>query len=267
MTPMSFDEMKSVQINILQVIHNFCEEHDIRYSMACGTLLGAVRHKGYIPWDDDIDIYVPRKDYERLIEEFPQSLHNIRIASLSRNCQWEFAYAKAYDDRTFLDEFSIVNKPIGINIDIFPIDKAPSKKKEWAIYNKKRLLLQKIYYIKFLKINWERPFYKNIIHIIGKMLLFPIQLRKLAEIINKYAQKYNNTSSTYLFENIQGWFLKKPFSEESIKDVVDMPFEDRVFKGMKGYDDYLKNAYGNYLTLPPIEKRVKHHFFSPYWKN
>ena len=266
MTPMSFDEMRSVQINILQVIHDFCEKHGIRYSMACGTLLGAVRHKGYIPWDDDIDIYLLREDYEKLISQFPEQLNNIKIASLSRDPSWEYAYAKAYDERTFVKETAVVNKPIGVNIDVYPIDRVPEDKSQWKRYNLKRKIIHKAYYVKFLKFDKERPLLKNLFHIATKLLLFPVSLRKLAEIINKYSQKYNNTESPLVFESIQGWRVKNPFLRQSMQEVIDMPFENSVFKGMQGYDDYLKAAYGKYMELPPVEKRVNHHTFVPYWK-
>lgn len=264
---MSFDEMKSVQINILQVIHNFCEEHDIRYSMACGTLLGAVRHKGYIPWDDDIDIYLLREDYERLMSEFPKQFNNIRIASLSRDPTWEYAYAKAYDERTYVRETAVINKSIGVNIDIYPIDRVPEEKRKWKRYNLKRKIIHKAYYVKFLKFNKDRLFFKNLFHIVAKLLLLPLSLRKIAVFINKFAQKYNDTTSPLVFESIQGWRVKNPFLRQSMQEVIDMPFENKVFKGMKGYDDYLKAAYGKYMELPPVEKRVNHHTFLPFWKN
>ena len=264
---MPFDEMKILQLNILQTIHDFCIQNNIKYSIACGTLLGAVRHKGYIPWDDDIDIFLLRDDYELLLAEFPQNLDHIKIASLSRDPTWEHAYAKAYDDRTLVRETSTVVESTGVNIDIFPIDKVPKEKNQWNSYNKKRKIILKMFYIKYLRLSKNRPILKNLLHSLAKIILIPLSRRKIAELLNKYAQKYNHTDSPLVFENVQGWISQKPFPQKAMESTIDMQFENRTFKGMSGFDDYLKNTYGDYLTLPPIEKRVNHHLFSPYWKN
>ena len=97
MVELNLDQVKSIQLDVLSAIHRFCCENDIRYSLACGTLLGARRHGGYIPWDDDIDIYMLRADYDKLMSTFPaEYLGFCKIVSLERDARWDRAYAKGY---------------------------------------------------------------------------------------------------------------------------------------------------------------------------
>lgn len=262
----TLNELKVIQMDILQAIHFFCEKHSIRYSMACGTLLGAVRHKGYIPWDDDIDIYIPRADYRRLVNEFPPIYMNkYKIASLERDALWERPYAKAYDDRTVFKEQASMKEVIGVNIDIFPIDDVPDGE-EWEKYNKKRRRQQQLFTLKSVRFNPKRSLLKNLVLFLYKVATCFLSNRKWAEKLDRFSQKYNGKECKQCFECCQGIFQKNPFPKELFDDFVDLPFEDRVFKSFKDYDCYLRNGFGNYMQLPPEEKRVSHHDFKAYWK-
>ena len=260
------DELKLIQLEILENIHSFCETNNIKYTLACGTMLGAIRHKGYIPWDDDIDIYLLRDDYNRLIELFPKVYNNCyKIASLDRDVEWELPYAKAYDSRTMIVENTTSKKIIGINIDIFPIDSTPNEDKEWQQYNKKRLFLQRMFAAKLVTLNKNRIWYKNMILLFVKFLLCLFPKRKFAKFLDIYSQKYNKENSLYVFENIQGLKLKRRFKREIFNDIIDVSFENKFFKGFKNYDEYLSNVYGDYMILPPLEKRISHYDFKCYW--
>lgn len=258
-------EVKQIQLDILENIHSFCIAGGIKYSLACGTMLGAVRHKGYIPWDDDIDIYLLREDYNKLIKSFPETYNEYyKLASLERDNEWDRPLAKAYDSRTILKENTTSKKNIGVNIDIFPIDATPNEYEEWQKYNKKRLLLQRIFALKFVNFKKDRVWYKNLTLLFVRILLSFVSKRHLAIYLNKYSQKYNETNSCYVFENIQGIKLKRRFKKEIFDHIIDIPFENRIFKGFKNYDEYLSNAYGDYMKLPPVDKRVTHHDFEAY---
>ena len=249
MTPISsVEEFKQIQIDILLAIDKFCNEHNIKYSLACGTLLGAIRHKGFIPWDDDIDIYLLREDYNKLITAFPAILDGkYSLNSLERNPLWNRPYAKAFDTRTIEIEAVKNNVPnMGIGIDVFPIDDVPDDEAEWRQYDKRRRFLQNCYTLKTLAWRKERSLSKNLFAVCAGVLLSPWSFRKLAEIIDRYCQKHNG----------------KGYMEQ----VVDIPFEQYTFKAMTGYDDYLTSTYGDYMQLPPKEKQVSHHVFEAYWK-
>lgn len=262
----SLDEQKAIQLEILASIHEYCTKHHIKYSMACGTLLGAARHKGYIPWDDDIDIYLLRKDYNTLMSLFPENYKGIyKIASLCREKTWDRAYAKAYDNRTVFIEPG--NKfPLGVNIDIFPIDDVPDDNNEWLKYDKLRRKIQHIYNFKFIQFPAKRTIFKNII--IGTLLviLSVFSKRFIANRIDSYIQRNNGNGFSKCFESCQGIFIKAPIDKKLFDTIVLYPFENRFFYAFKDYDAYLTAAYGDWRKLPPVEKRVSHHINKSYWR-
>lgn len=261
------DELKILQTDVLDAIHRFCEKQGIKYTMGCGTLLGAVRHKGYIPWDDDIDIYLLREDYEILMKLFP-SLYDgkYEIVSLERDVSWERPYAKAYDNRTVFQESATYKQVIGVGIDVYPIDNVPDDEREWATYNRKRLFFQRLFQVKFIRVNKTRNFWKNGLLVLMKAALLPVSLNRFARFLSRYAQKFNDIPTRYVFETVQGVYVRRRFRKDTFLEIIDLPFEDRCFKGLKNYDEYLRNAYGDYMQLPPEEKRVTHHDFTAYWK-
>ena len=269
MKEIGLEELKRIQLDILQALHDFCLENNIKYSLGCGTMLGAVRHKGYIPWDDDIDVYLMREDYEKLVLAFPTAYKgDYELISLERDSSWGRAYAKAYNNKTVLIEATTEKKRIGIGIDVYAIDYVPDDEKEWLRYNKKRLFYQRVFSLKSMIVNGSRSVTKNIIIVLSHILLFPFSLRRIAGFINRYAQKNNTCKHAYACECVQGVITgKKRFKAVDFDEVIDWPFEGRIFKIMKGYDDYLANAYGDYMTPPPPEKRVSTHESEAYWKD
>lgn len=260
-------ELKEVQMGILMAIHEFCEAHRIRYSLAAGTLIGAIRHKGYIPWDDDIDIYLPRQDYERLIKEFPATYGHYALNSLERNPRWNRPYAKAYDTRT-IEEEEVANnvEGTGVGIDVFVIDEVPDDDRRWQSFRRKRKLLINIYMLKALKWRKERSLLKNLSVLGAKVLLWPFSYRWLARRIDKYIQQFTGEGNTSVFESCWALAATNRFSKDDFSDTVDVEFEQHRLKAMKGYDHYLRAFYGDYMQLPPEDQRITHHTFKAYWK-
>lgn len=259
--------LKLLQLDIMDVIHNFCFENKINYSLACGSMLGAARHKGYIPWDDDIDIYLLREDYNKLLLLFPSTLNNIKIASLNRDKKWGRAYSKAYDCRTIVKDAGYPYK-IGVGIDIFPIDRVPDDEVMWKKYDRKRRILQRLYEYKIsLLFRNGREYWKYLFIPIVKLLLLPFSVRFMGIYLDKYSQKYNNTESSRVFECCLGKIMKNPFRRTIMNKLIEMPFEDRVYIGMAEYDEYLTQSYGDWRKLPPKEKQVTHHILHAWWKD
>lgn len=267
MKDIKLEEIKEIQLDILNAVHKFCMDNNIKYTLACGTLLGAIRHKGYIPWDDDIDIYMLREDYIKFVSLYPALYNNnYELISLERHSKWDKTYAKVYDKRTIIYEEMPYAVEIGINIDVFPIDNVPNSPKEWIRYNKKRIILHQCLMAKSLKISSKRNWYKNLIIIISKFFTLFISKRNLAMFINSYAQKYNKIETYYVFENSLGIVMKRRFRKNIFNELSQIIFENNMYMAFKNYDEYLKNAYGNYMELPPKEKRISHHSFKAYWK-
>jgi len=266
MKKIGLEELKHIQLDILTVIDGFCRNNDIKYSLGCGSMLGAARHKGYIPWDDDIDIYLLRDEYEKLIKTFPDKFENVKLASLQRDEKWDRAYSKAYDCRTEMQDAG--NKyRIGVGIDVYPIDTIPQNREEWLKYDKRRRKYQRLYELKTSMIFRKgRPWWKYLFLPFTKLFLAPVSVRQMAQFLERYSMKYRGLDSPFVFECCQGIFQKRPFKRSALENVTDMPFEDRIIYGMRDYDEYLSNAYGDWRKLPPVEKRVVHHIFNAWWK-
>ena len=120
------EELKQIQLQIMDYFHSWCKEHGIRYYITAGTLIGSLRHKGYIPWDDDIDVVMLRAEFDKLIHDFPKSeTGHFRLLSIETDSTCKYTYAKLYDDRTvFIEGDEKAIHPIGVNIDIFPLENA-----------------------------------------------------------------------------------------------------------------------------------------------
>ena len=265
----SVEELKTIQLNTLLSLHQFCEENDIKYSLAAGSLIGAIRHKGFIPWDDDIDVYMLREDFNKLISSFPEVYKNRYVfVSMERNNDWNRAYGVMYDNNTIKEENSTDQfNGMGIAIDIFPIDEVPDDFEEWTRYNKKRMFLRNIFVMKRLTISRNRSLLKNIFIFFSRIALFPLSYRKLAEKLNRYSQMHNGKGYTHVYENCLGVYnSKNAWLKKDFDNVQDAIFEGHIVKVMSGYDDYLSTIYGDYMQLPPVEKRVTHHSFNAWWK-
>jgi lipopolysaccharide cholinephosphotransferase len=260
-------ELKVVQMDVLSAIHRFCTAHNIKYSLGCGTMLGCARHKGYIPWDDNIDIYMLRKDYEKLVEEFPDTFEGrYKFVTMERDPKWNRAYGKAYDCTTVFKERTAEVYELGVNIDVFPIDFVPDNDVEWQKYDKVRRMLQHIYEMKVTTFRSGRSVPKNAFMALCKLLLLPFSSRYLAMRIQKMAMRFNTSPTSRVFECCQGIFQKRPFSKLLFDSLTLLPFEDREYMAFSNYDAYLTNGYGNWRQMPPKDKRVSHHAFKAWWK-
>ncbi|MBR1401276.1 MAG: LicD family protein [Prevotella sp.] len=265
----SIEELKSIQLNILLAFHRFCLNNGLKYSLAAGSLIGAIRHKGFIPWDDDIDVYMLREDYEKLVSIFPSMYESqYKFVSMERDGKWHRTYGLLYDSRTIKKEHvSDSYCEMGIGIDVFPIDDVPDKLSEWTRYNKLRILLRNMFTMKLLLVSSERSIWKNVLIVLSKIILFLFSYKLFAQMINKYSQIHNGKGCSHVYENCLGVYNSKhPWLKKSFDDTIDTEFEEHQVKIMKGYDDYLTCVYGDYMQLPPEEKRVTHHAFEAYWK-
>lgn len=251
-------ECREIQMSILDEIARICKENNLKYSLAYGTLLGAVRHKGYIPWDDDIDIFLLRADYDKLI----RLLKNEKVSWLSiadDTCpNYFYPFAKAYDNRTLVKMERHKGK-MGLWVDIFPMDFLPKTK----VFRKAFVL-----YCSFLRIitlsittnfkckaysKWTL-FYKRFFYTIAKIIGQKRFCNYTEKVYTHFANKQSNNVATLFFDTK----TDKILDVNKITEVVEYPFETRKYLGVKNYDYYLKEFYKDYMQLPPVEKRYNH---------
>jgi lipopolysaccharide cholinephosphotransferase len=255
-------ELKKIQLDILDKVHNFCTDHNIKYYITYGTLIGAIRHKGYIPWDDDIDICMPRPDYNRFMKLFNLNISNFEFISYELDPHYPYTYGKVIDNRTKLIEFSTLKYPMGINIDVFPIDGVD----EDAKILKYQIFLRNLLNIKTIRYSKSRTFYKNLFLLLSKLSLIIIPTNYIVGRMVKNTHKYSYDNSSKVCCVAMGTKLNKPVPKEYFDKGVLKEFEDREYYVPIGYDGYLKSIFGDYMKLPPEDKRNSHHVFEAYYK-
>ena len=259
MKPIGLSELKCIQLDILRNVSEYCEAKNIRYFIIYGTLIGAIRHKGYSPWDDDIDIAMPRPDYEKFIAGYSHDFY--KTTDNYKDAKYGLASAKVHDSRTIIkmDLYNIGD--FGVFIDVFPIDGFASK---WQI--KAAQILQKIIKVKKVKINFTHGVIKNLVSIWGKALLVPFSLRTLISLFDKISKMRNFESS-----DLCDCFSSEDVEKEVFPRLYFEKYEYATFEGEKfripaEYDRYLRQIYGDYMQLPPEDKRVAHHGMKAFWR-
>lgn len=257
-------EVKRIQEGIFSEIFEYCNDNDLSLFVAYGTLIGAIRHNGYIPWDDDIDLWMLREDYDKLINNFVSSSGEVVIRSVKNEKGYPYPFAKASFKRSHSYEYIYRKKfDIGINIDIFPLDFVPSNKSTQAELFRKIKSLKKLHEFKNISYK-KRNLAKQLVLSIGNFVLAPFSSYYFGKKINKTIEKFDVKEKEYV-----GCFLC-PYG---IKTVVPYKCfskaEQRVFEKVNvpvpiGYDQILSSIYGDYMKLPPVEKQVTHHMFEAY---
>ena len=258
-------ELQAVSLEILKDVDAFCKANGIRYSMAYGTLLGAVRHKGFIPWDDDVDIVMLREDYDRFCREYKSDKYELFASA--RNSDAYVAYARVADmndteSRTYIP-WAGKCQDQGVRIDVFPLDYAPDDEEE---QRKQYKLFCTLY---DLAIQVRKA---NVLNLPGLPLKF--QIKRIA-----HSKRFNRRNARQTGEEAAGWeeFLmrelcSKPtkhvsqyscpdrnvfewFDVEDFQNLVELPFEDSSFSAPANYDKVLKVWFGDYMQLPPKKER------------
>lgn len=267
-------EIQLIELNILKEIDLLCKKNNIRYFLVGGTQLGAVRHKGFIPWDDDIDIGMPRVDYEKFIRIINDaSPHWIKIQTYDNTHNFPYNFAKVIDIRTKLVEKSTQHLDLisGVFVDVFPLDGAPVNEiKKKIHYFKVRLLKAKIatYYFKKdtilgvgkkegFMIKTIKEFVYKILVVVNKFSQPIIMQRKLDSLLKKYCFDQSLIMGNYL----GAWGYKELMPREFFGEGKEVIFEKNTFSAVDKTHEYLSTLYGDYMKLPPIEKQKSHHNF------
>lgn len=285
MKKISSEELKQIQLNVLCQFRNICEKEGFRYSLIGGSLIGAVRHQGFIPWDDDIDVGMPRPDYERFISYCRNHLDKkddsdasyyipFGIVSHELDKRYKDLSAKIFDKRTICVErfANRWNCEYGAYVDVFAID-AIADTYEEAL---KRMNKIRLYRELLIAAQWKR--YEKSISDKKKSWFYELA-RFGCYILSRFIDADKNVIKT------EKYFMNNDFEKTAFVALVNSPyrnkeiipasvyksyrtvvFEGEIFKAVEDYDTYLKAVFGDYMKLLPIEKRVTHHSFDAYWK-
>ena len=265
MNYLSVDEIKKIELDILKNVHLFCEENDIIYILTGGTLLGAIRHKGFIPWDDDIDIAMPRKDYDKFISTYSDERYLAK--SIDNSKDYIFTFCKVVDTKTVLEENKNNASNLGINIDIFPLDGLPNGRRKAILYAKISLLYKDLISIKQMKFRKGRSAKKNLVLLLGKIILAPISYESLNKWNINYSKRFDYSHSDYVANLSWGFGEDEILSRKGLLNRQLVPFEDTEFFISKNYEEFLVNRYGDYMQFPPEEQRKSHHGFKAYYRD
>lgn len=259
------DNLKKIQLEVLSSVASFCVTHDINYWLDFGTLIGAIRHKGYIPWDDDIDISMSREDYIKFTRFFNNENTRYRFMCYDIDRTWPYPFGKVLDTETVLYEPDESGYKLSINIDVFPYDEAPNSNSAKKLCKKsgRYCLFQTAKLHKGrAKGNVFRRMAVACLKVIAK--LFPRDY--FIKRIDRNAKKYYNCDTEYL-----GYICDntKPFvfDKKIFADFIEAEFEGKAFKIPRNYDEVLHKEFGDYMQFPPASEQVSHHKFKAYIKD
>lgn len=274
MKEMTIDEIKVCSLSILDFFDGICRENSIRYFLCGGTLLGAIRHKGFIPWDDDIDVMMPRKDYEHLFEVWPSDTP-IKLMNHKNTRCFPYSYGKAIDNRTVKVE--PVRKDcqhIGVDIDIFPIDNIPDNNKETEYFFDGIARYQKRLYLQIVPYSKSTNLLKTIAKCLRIFVFRSFEVLGITSVdrivsgFSRFAQKYDKDDTSYCgITTISHYGIREKNSKNTFKEAVYVSFEGKDYPAPVGFASYLKRLYGDdYMSLPPAEMQFTHHGYKAYWK-
>lgn len=268
---LTLDEYKEEVKKVLAAIHDICGRNSIPYFIAYGTMLGAVRHKGFIPWDDDIDIIMTRDAYERFCEILPEETGDYYVLSGDTSPYYYFYFSRVCSRTAALKLRGILDlDDLGPFVDIFILDKTSEDPTERAAHNKEVMALnQKIKYAlparyyrtlppkrrRRMLLNLPRRINAKLIHGFKKIR------KEREEIIQRYRESDSRLYTTS-YDPIQERCL---YYQDEIEDLVLTDFEDIKVYMPAAYDALLTRRYGDYMQLPPAEQRITHHHFVPVW--
>ena len=255
-------ELQKRLLPMLAWFHNFCITQNLQYYLLGGTMLGAARHQGFIPWDDDIDVGMPREDYERfLIITKNQKFKNYLVEGIdTNNKDYYYGYSKIYDTGTTLVENTRYQIKRGIYIDVFPIDGVAKQKDEVdkvfnPIYWRYQLLLART-----CSIRPNRKWYKNLgIYMARIIPEFFINNKKLMLSIDEMCKEREFAKCLYVGNFYGNWGKREIVRKEVMGTPKLYNFENMEVFGVTDYDGYLTSLYGDWRKLPPKNKQITHH--------
>ena len=271
---MTSEEVKCCSLEILSYIDCVCKANNLRYYLCAGTLLGAIRHHGFIPWDDDIDIMMPRNDYEKLFS-IMNDTGSYAALNGANTKNFPYAFGKIVDNRTIKKEpIRYSCQVIGVDIDVFPLDNFPDSEKESLTFLKEiehcqRLVSRRISAYK-IEPSLNKTITRNCKIFVNRLAEF-FGSPDINDVVSEFsvlAQRYNTQSTCHCgISTLYHYGMGERYRKLIFDGTVYVSFEGKDYPAPSGYDEYLTGMYGSdYMQSPPLEKRRTHHFYKAYWK-
>ena len=268
---LELEEIQKQSVKILYALDDICRQEGIKYFLAYGTLLGAVRHNGFIPWDDDIDVQMPREDYERFEEyciNHSEELYPLALFSQKTESKYPYVIDRFCDTRYTIKRDDEEDCGMGLFVDIYPLDGMGNTINE-AVSIERRVHPLSTMFCQSSKIYFKRGRIRKKWKIVVKYLCYHYaKLRgkhyfgkKLASI----ADEHSYDDSEYVGCVVWRTYDKRDiYKKEWIDELIEHKFEERMLMIPKHYDSLLSTIYGDYMTMPPVERRKPHHFYEAY---
>ena len=252
--PLTLDEKREIQLRILDEVDAFCRKNDIRYSLASGTLLGAIRHKGFIPWDDDMDIVMPEPDFMRFYDSFKSD--NVRCIDIRNEKYFHFPWAKLCDTHSYMASGKKV-KGHGVDIDLYIIHGLPHDDNAIEAFYKKanRICSTRLFLVK-----WRKRIVRR----------FPVKTIPFYSMVSKkyrdlsFSNPYEGTKKYIFHSDRMDW--AHTYDYDLFENTIDLDFEGHTYMAIASWEKYLKQRYGDYMQLPPEDQRHPIHGVAFYKK-
>lgn len=271
MKQLTLQEIKKLSFEVLCAIRDVCEANGLAYSLTGGTLIGAVRHQGFIPWDDDIDIMMPRPDYDRFIQIVKEGAFDFDLLCTEISGQdYGYPFAKACHKGTLVKERGIQENGVslGVYVDIFPVDGAGN---HYAAARLRTMIFQILHGLKLMS-NWttfRRSKLRKWYYEPARFLCYGISRllgkNMLSRAIDRYLRAEDFSKCVYAGRLVGDFGSREIMPRGLFGKYTSVTFEGETFSAVADYDRFLISLYGDYMQLPPVEKQVTHHEFDAYW--
>lgn len=269
---MTKQESRQVQLDMLNAIADYCDRHKLRYYLSGGTLLGAMRHKGFIPWDDDIDINMPRPDCEKLFRMTGGRLNGYVLAPPDLDgvvpcCESYRVYSPDGIIESYIGGTAKTPRYYPVFVDIFPIEGLPAGDFATKCHYAKLVFLRKMMRVSSLKQMEGSNISAHLFHAAAWIPAKLIGYKKWSRWIQRLVQKYEFERSEYVgVMTAPVHTTQEKVRKADYLPVVEVQFESGKYHAPANYDRYLTQLYGDYMALPPEEKRHSHHKYNMYWR-